>query len=337
MSTQPKTKKRKSGSEGGGAATGKSKNKSKTASAEPLTPGAAPTSLFGLYSTSYEDFCSGAWFPISFVKHVETGPQPQSEAGTPSGSGRILARWSSTRHYAPDELNLSFVRSAREFVRLPIEHIKPGKRVLVRDVLEDSDFTGVSYWLATINSEPIGTTPKGKTGKKRLSAAPEDMMVKVIYQNSLWPPGEVPVTSIFVLPKAKAPLPLIPANDQEVETSSDSEEEEDEQHAEEKRPEADEQMKSFDDHPSTSSPRPLTLAASDEHKVSDSTLFPADPIDTQSHTSLPSSSSSSSLSPTPSNNLFAHSTPTSHNQVDLQTLDGSTTLAPSEERKQQDA
>ena len=78
-----------------------------------------------------------------------------SAARSASPTNTILVRWQSkSRHYEAERLNLSFVRLACEFTRLPLASIKTGKRVLVRDLLEDQDFCGVSYWLATITAEP---------------------------------------------------------------------------------------------------------------------------------------------------------------------------------------
>jgi hypothetical protein len=180
---------------------------------------ASPTSLYGLYSTNFEDFCSGAsvegddsralfsshssvsspcvilvfspfllssWFPCSYV-----GPAPAlssdaaSSADTPASSlasDAVLVRWhSDNQKYEPERLSMAFLRSGAEFALLPVSHQHTGKKVLVRDLLQDMDFAGVSFWLATIQSEPV-LPPPPVPGKKRSSQVP---MVSVAYQNSM--------------------------------------------------------------------------------------------------------------------------------------------------------
>lgn len=127
------------------------------------------TQLYGLYSTEYADFCSGSWFPITYVgPPVDPAAPPSDVPVAPllppvDSTDPILVRWSSKsrNEYDAESLSLAFVRCASEFSRLPVASIKPRKRVLVRDVLESMDFEGVSYWLATIVSEPT-TAKKGK-------------------------------------------------------------------------------------------------------------------------------------------------------------------------------
>ena len=178
-----------------------------------------PNQLYGLYSTDYADFCSGSWFPIRYAgrpgevlpsssSSTSDLPPPSAYKPSPDCIEPILVHWSGQRQkYDPEELSLAFVRSVTEFSRLPVESMKVGKRVLVRDVLEDADFVGVSFWLATLTSEPMVTKSKGK---KRTSGQANGT-IGVQFQNTLWPPTDAALDSIYVLPKQKAQLTLIRA------------------------------------------------------------------------------------------------------------------------------
>ena len=157
--------------------------------AVPIEHDRSPGSLYGLYSTdaSYEDFCSGAWYPISFVAHAPPLPgAPAAASAAAAGangsdsSGDILVRWASkTTRYDPERLSLAFVRGGSEFVPLPAAHMRAGKRVLVRDLLESSDFDGVSFWLATIKGEPqLHAASKKRSAEMVASVAVE-------YQNPM--------------------------------------------------------------------------------------------------------------------------------------------------------
>ncbi len=76
---------------------------------------------------------------------------------------------------------MAFVRHGAEFAPLAVAHQKVGKRVLVRDNLQDMDFSGVSFWLATIQAEPV--QPAQAQGRKRAAAGVP--MVAVEYQNAM--------------------------------------------------------------------------------------------------------------------------------------------------------
>jgi len=100
--------------------------------------------------------------------------------GSADSSGDILVRWASkTTRYDPERLSLAFVRGGSEFVPLPAAHMRAGKRVLVRDLLESSDFDGVSFWLATIKGEPqLHAASKKRSAEMMASVAVE-------YQNPM--------------------------------------------------------------------------------------------------------------------------------------------------------
>lgn len=188
----------------------------------------SPNSLYGLYSTEAPDWLAGCWFPIKYVGPTPAAPQatatptptaaaadatPAAAADAPATAAAaaepesILIRWTSHSHkrYSAEPLHLAFVRSAGEFTRLPVASMRPGKRVLVRDILEDHDFCGSSYWLATITAEP----EMPKATKKRASSGFSGGQVKVEYQNTKWQSAIVPIESIYVLHKTRAKLELV--------------------------------------------------------------------------------------------------------------------------------
>jgi hypothetical protein len=197
------------------------------AAAAPINFEHDPSALYGLYSTTHEDYSSGAWFPLNYVGPAPPAatvvPDPDDDGssgnGVPPSDDDILVRWhAKSQVYAPERLALPFVRGGSEFQPLPESHQKVGKRVLVRDVLEDLDFVGPSFWLATITAEPAvpAAAATSSNARKRTSsgARRDESMVGVSYHNALWPATSVPSSSIFVLPKARMQLALVP----EVET-----------------------------------------------------------------------------------------------------------------------
>jgi hypothetical protein len=136
-------------------------------------------------------FVFRSWYPLDYV-------------GPVSVEGKILIRWHSKNdNLAAEPYSVDLIRPVREFTQLPVECFKPDKKVLVKDHIEHDDFCGVSYWLAIMKGQPFEVNKKGK---KR--GAETEMMIRVQYQNDMWPDTDVPANSIYVLPRVKGDLGL---------------------------------------------------------------------------------------------------------------------------------